>query len=430
MVLEGVPVGEQTVEPSIQGESNAMSAPHTRICSTIACALLFVGCVPEQREESDSRHPSPPSIAMADTPAVVFGGGRDSTVYDLGRTIDVDFLSDGRLAVLCCDNQILIYSPEGSHSATFGGRGDAPGQFRAARMIVLPGDTLLVYDAISKRATWLEPNTGVARSLTYLSDIPMGFTTPLGVSASGEVLLSSIHTLPRTELPALNDTTRSLAEVIAVLPSGARRLLLRVPDVLVVTRRPPVGAPDARLLDNVRYGGSASIQITGDTLMLLAGGSRQVELRRVWDDTATIGRFEIPVARAAVSAQDRAAFIAAETAPLRERALGGHPPPVDPEAVLNFLESAAFADSFPPIVRLLLDKRTGTLWAIHGGPREADGWQATQVDQRGVVLGRLEGTLPGSKPLAFNGTRVLVGRLQEDGVTTFELRSLLRGAPD
>lgn len=405
-----------------------MSAPQARMCWTIASAMLFVGCAPEQRELSDSSRPSPPSIEMANTPSVVFGGGRDSTVYDLGRSIDVDFLSDGRLAVLCCDNQVLIYSADGTQSATFGGRGGAPGQFRAARMAVLPGDTLLIYDAISKRATWLDPQAGVSRSLTFLSDIPMGFTTPLGVSASGELLLSSMHTLPRTELPALNDTTRSLAEVIAVLPSGAWRPLFRFPDVLVVTRKPPVGATDARLLDNVRYGGSASIQVTGDTLILLTGGSRQVELRHAWNDTATIGRFEIPVPRTAVSEQDRAAFVATETAPLRERALGGHPPPVDPEAVLKFLESAAFADSFPPIARLFLDKRTGTLWAIHGGPRGANGWQATQVDHRGIVLGRLEGTLPGSKPLAFSGTRVLVGRLHADGVTTFELRSLLTGA--
>jgi len=400
-------------------------ANYSTVRAALLLALLVQACAPSQEAESPSDHFTGTHLGLSDSVLAVFGTDQESAAYDLSTFTDTHLLSDGRLAVLCCGNTIMIYAADGRHVATYGGRGDGPDRFRTARMTVLPGDTLLVYDGMSKRATWIDPSVGIIRTLAYRNEVPVSFAIPIGVSTSGAILISSLHSFPNLVPPEAQDTVRTRADVISVLPDGNSTVLFQVPDLLLVGRPSPYGPPGFRVLDLVRYAGVGIIEVHQGVAYLLAGDSRRVVVRRLEDGVQPERSFEIAVPRAVVSDRDKERMIEAEIAPLQSGSPGGHAPPPDMAAALTFLRTSAFADSFPPIAELFLDIDNGQLWARHGGSRDAIGWGATRATLDGERTAVVESGLPGSRPLAFRGSDVLLARTGESGVVVFELRRLV-----
>lgn len=83
-----------------------------------------------------------------------FEGGGDQT---LDYVADVTMIGDDRIAVvdqMAAD--VLVYDTIGALTATFGGEGDGPGEFRSPSDIrVLPGDSIRILDSRDQRATVL-----------------------------------------------------------------------------------------------------------------------------------------------------------------------------------------------------------------------------------------------------------------------------------
>src|SRR5690606_4707497 len=143
----------------------SMTKPHfTRITLLCALALLSWACTADD-VGSPSRLILAADLAIADSAVVVFGLDQDSLGYDLSSYSDARVLSDNRLAVFCCDQSLLIFSADGNLESSFGGRGEGPGQFRMAHMTRLSGDTLLVYDAPSRRVSSIHPSRGLNRTI-------------------------------------------------------------------------------------------------------------------------------------------------------------------------------------------------------------------------------------------------------------------------
>ena len=81
-------------------------------------------------------------------------------------------LSDGSLAVANGgSSEVRLYSADGSHTASLGGEGDGPGEFRAIVRLENAGDSLIVLDA-SGRVTYFAPDLALLG--TFSVPLPSG----------------------------------------------------------------------------------------------------------------------------------------------------------------------------------------------------------------------------------------------------------------
>ncbi|MGD9523050.1 MAG: hypothetical protein AB7N73_00415 [Gemmatimonadales bacterium] len=392
-----------------------------RVAVCILC--LLAACT---NPEPVPTEPTPAWLAdhvVADTPLVVFGAGQAQAGIDLSRSRGVVLLSDGRLAVFANDDRLLLYAAEGDSVAVLGGRGEGPGQFRSGQLVVVGTDTLLVYDSGSRRLSWFDPDVGFLRSEVLGAEVLPRYAFPIGGTRDGRVLLTSARTLDGRLPPGIRDTARTEADIIAVRPDSSPLSVLTFPDLLVAARQAPNGSVGTLIPDNVRYAGHALLRLRNDTIFLIAGGSSHLELHEVSGRLLTQRPLDLP--RASVTPEDRAALIALQTAPLIEGNLGGHAPPPNLEATIAFMQTEPFADSFPAADDLLLEADGSDLLVVHGGPFQAKVWRATRLDPAGAELARIEVALPRSRPVAFSGNTVLLEMVDDDGVTTFELRRLV-----
>lgn len=383
-----------------------------------AVALALSGCAPKATSPAENREWMA-DLSTSAAPLVTFGRDSASATRDLSSFLDATLLSDGRLAVLCCDNQILVYAPDGALSATYGGRGEGPGLFRSPRMAHLPGDTLLIYDRGLKRLSRLTASDGFLDAATVAVDLPFAFSTPLGVDAAGTVYIASLNTYSDRIDRSATDSVRTAAPVAALPRGGPPRQVLEVPDLLLISRKAPFGPAGGMILDHVRLSGMAVIRLRGDTLYALPGGASEVRAHGA--DGRLVRTLPFAIARSAVTPAMKAAYTERETAPLRTQSLGGHPPPPDLPAALAFLETATFADSLPAADNLILDSRSLDLWLVHGRLDASMGWRATRIAPTGAVVSRVESKLGGSTPIAFADSVVLVSREDESGVLWFEI---------
>lgn len=83
-------------------------------------------------------------------------------------------LPEGRLAVgVDGGGVVLLFDEAGHRTATLGGTGDGPGEFRSiGDLMDLPGDSLGVYDPQLKRLTVLAPSGGTPRVLSLAEVAP------------------------------------------------------------------------------------------------------------------------------------------------------------------------------------------------------------------------------------------------------------------
>ena len=71
--------------------------------------------------------------------------------------------------------EIRAFAHDGAHLWTQGGEGDGPGEYRApSRLILLPGDSVAVYDSRARRVTVVGPDGVLARS--FVPEVPDGYS--------------------------------------------------------------------------------------------------------------------------------------------------------------------------------------------------------------------------------------------------------------
>ena len=101
-------------------------------------------------------------------------------------------LSDGSLAVANGgSNEVRIYSADGNHTASLGGEGDGPGEFRAIVGFDNAGDSLIVLDA-NGRVTFFAPDRALLG--TYSVPLPSGVIAESNAVvhlANGEIVIET-----------------------------------------------------------------------------------------------------------------------------------------------------------------------------------------------------------------------------------------------
>lgn len=128
---------------------------------------------------------------VEDEPSVDIGLTEGEAAYQLDRVRDAVRLSDGRIAVANGGtSEIRFFDAGGRYLSATGREGEGPGEFKAlSRLIRLPGDTLLAYDQMTTRLTWLDAQ-GKLLASTQVGDglgSPLRFAQRLG---DGSLLLT------------------------------------------------------------------------------------------------------------------------------------------------------------------------------------------------------------------------------------------------
>ena len=109
-------------------------------------------------------NPRPPAGSRLDwrigtEPAVSIGELDGEEPYLLARVGDALALSDGRIVVVNGgSNELRIFDALGNHVATWGGRGEGPGEFTSlSRVYRWPGDSLLAHFSHGRRLPFSTP---------------------------------------------------------------------------------------------------------------------------------------------------------------------------------------------------------------------------------------------------------------------------------
>ena len=95
----------------------------------------------------------------------LFGAANDSS-HLVWRVTGVAPLSDGRVAMISASNKVvLVFEQSGALSSAFGREGQGPGEFAVgpAHLQVLPGDTIVVWDAGFRRVNYFDPSGTLLR---------------------------------------------------------------------------------------------------------------------------------------------------------------------------------------------------------------------------------------------------------------------------
>jgi hypothetical protein len=156
-------------------------------------------------------------------------GPEETQFYDVA---EARLRDDGAVVVLDGGNaRVLAFGSDGRFLWSQGRDGEGPGEYqRAQNLLVLPGDSVLVYDSGARRVTVLGPEGGMARDYTPVPPEGALMNAPMALVADGLTLSTSGAmfgdldggTTGRAERPAesfiLTDTRGAPVDTLGSLP--------------------------------------------------------------------------------------------------------------------------------------------------------------------------------------------------------------------
>jgi hypothetical protein len=188
-------------------------------------AVMAGGCDGGGSETSDSSPARSSEIRLGEAPvfSLEAPGEGEAPFHEISSIV---LLSNGRLAVADQTQRIVVLDADGSLLASFGGRGDGPGEFRRMGWIQpIHGDSLIAYDPVLGRGSVF--STEGAHARTIVPEPRAGGSRPprlLGVFENGDLLASE--------------------QLLAPPPDGGSGIIR--PD-MIVTRH----GPDGTFLDSL-----------------------------------------------------------------------------------------------------------------------------------------------------------------------------------
>ena len=170
------------------------------ICIPAACALLALtacgagegGAGVEARDSAGVRivevaglPDAPVGWSVGPQPVTVIGGDTEDERAQLLRVTGAAVRSDGRIVVADGGSgQVRLFERDGRPAGSFGRKGGGPGEFRMMSFAaLLPGDSLLVHDALQRRITVVTPELSLGRTF----DIPASMF-PVALLPGGPVV--------------------------------------------------------------------------------------------------------------------------------------------------------------------------------------------------------------------------------------------------
>ncbi len=220
-------------------------ARYTRTTTYAALALLICGCEePEATRTAaqvtdsagiqvlthDLAGTTVPVLATVGEPTLEIGTLDGPPEYSFSRILNVRVMTNGSVVVADAGTrEVTLYSSEGTHQVTMGGRGDGPGEFSGSPQIAgLAGDSIFVWDDVARRVTAFSSKGEVVSTARVQPDaaIPVWVTR----LANGTYLSRSRWISPNAEDTGAHDVRLELDSALVELldPTGAPLDTLRI----------------------------------------------------------------------------------------------------------------------------------------------------------------------------------------------------------
>lgn len=162
----------------------------------------------------------PTSIRLAEAPAVRIGVVEGAPEYQWTRPVAAARLSDGGFAVLeQVPAEVRLFDRSGQFLHRVGTAGAGPGEFRSpVGLVVLAGDTILVWDKGAQRLNWFSIDGTLERERTLREPGGIRTVRRVALSPSGAVVVLGATT---TEEDLGNQgRVREIWQVVPVEPNG------------------------------------------------------------------------------------------------------------------------------------------------------------------------------------------------------------------
>ena len=325
----------------------------------------------------------------------------------LFRVTGVRQLSDGRVVVANGGtSQLRWYAANGSLQRTIGAKGGGPGEFLALTwMAVLPGDSVLTYDARNRRYSVFSADGDFARSYAPSSEL---LPRPVGLAADGDVLvsLSSIG----GSGPPPNGLVADTVRLALLAPDGAMRAdsLARVAGDETFIDVSPTG------INILRLPFAQRLMVAADSAGFWVARHGPFELARY----ALDGRLLCTVRLAGVERRATSALVDAEIA----RTTGTIPSDGMRQRTADGLRALPVPENLPTVSRLLTDP-AGRVWSqdfVAAGDSAAT-WRVFEPDGRYAGAVRMPARLLVQE---IRGDRVLGVYRDEDDVEQVRVYAL------
>lgn len=366
-------------------------------------------------------------ITFDSTPLAVIGS--QDFENDVTGVFTGVFLPDGRLAGW--DGQagaLRIFGADGTQLASFGRRGEGPGEFRGVeRVVLLQGDTILVSDWVAQRVTLVHPDGGIGRIETVPTRGTAQAFQVAGVMADGGWLMlpTSTRLLMRNAGPEPDTVRQPLPAGVYRTGSGAAAF-----DTIVVQHSP-------RLVRFTNRRGSETETMEGPPRfaawpiaapwdgMVVTGSNTDWQFLAYDAEGALrrIIRFNRPLEP--VTPEKKDSLVAAQVQSVRE--MVARDPQMarfeNPDDAEFNARNAVWAKSFPPIDGVPPSSGT-TLWLLQRRTAREEPTRLLAIAPDGRLLGRLT-VPPSERILAVSDDRIAVRSENDDGIGTITVRRIV-----
>jgi hypothetical protein len=370
--------------------------------ATVGCGGAQAGPAAVERDSAGVRIVESPALladrplwTVAAEPTLEIGLLEGAEAYQLSQVQSARRLSDGRIVIANGGTHDLrFFDATGTHVTSAGREGEGPGEFKGLGLVVvMPGDTLAVYDWNLRRVSFFGPGGGFLRSVGF--DYPAGFPIPLGRFGDGAWLCSRGFTFS----PG-NDGSEIVRDTVPFLvfePSGTLRDSIGpFPGTEFYVRSSGHNA----FASSLPFGRTTEAAVIGDRFY--AGHTERYEIIRYTPAGATELIVRLDRAPVTVTPDDLARYKAErlEEADATFR-----------QQTARNLEEMPYPGTFPAFADLMVDS-DGHLWALDfsrpGDDRRH--WVVFAADGR--ALGTVE-TPPGLRVLEI-GRDYVLGVWQDD----------------
>ncbi|WP_419943057.1 hypothetical protein [Candidatus Palauibacter sp.] len=349
---------------------------------------------------------------IAEAPTLSIGAFEGDPAYELYQVMDAARLPDGRIVVANAGSgELRVFDASGTHLASWGGRGEGPGEFGdfAAPWSVgpWPGDSIAASDPFARRASIFDAH-GVHGRTFVLGDPNYRF---IGVLPNGKILLGTMASFVAGTM-GTGMVRGELEYAVAAADGDLHTALGAYPD------------QERYIIDDDRgmrpyaqaFHHSAIARVWGDLIVIGSNDLYEIRAYSTDGELARIVRREHDVRSPTQADLDHhlAERYADNTEEERAEALAA-------------LEDMPLLEAFPAFGRVLTDSR-GYLWVedyqLPGEPAPA--W--TVFDPEGRVQGPMDP--PSDLSLFEIGEDYVLGRVSDDiGVERVQLWSLERSDP-
>lgn len=299
-----------------------------------------------------------PVWTVADAPVVDLGGA-DTGMTAFTRVAGGQFEADGGFAVYDFEaRQLRRFAPDGAPRGAYGRQGGGPGEFQMATLVParLAGDSVVLFDAMSRRVTVYDPASGTARERDVRAIPFLGLAATIGVLPDGRLLGVGFTFDTTTRSPGARYRTPS---TVVALDADSVRIdtLLAYEGLEVYASSMSFNNRTNAVPMRLAFGRTPEVARAGNGFAVASADRPEVAWHDASGKVVRLSRLARP--RLPVSEEAREAWIARDLEQITRS-----PFPI-PEEIKRQLEertrSQPFADSIPWFGTALADA-AGRLW--------------------------------------------------------------------